>query len=187
MFNNPIKFSTRTIVTISIGAALYGIIGLIGIPVGPNVQIRPSILILTVFSAFFGPIVGFFSGLIGHILTDLLAGWGLWWNWELSSGIFGFFSGLVYLFKGFDVKYGLFKKWHIFFFSISTVIGFFIAYINAGFLDVILMGEPPLKIKFQVLVISLTNSLVFLFFTVPIIVGFLRTNKKNSNLVIENK
>ena len=185
MFKNPLNFSTRTVVTISIGAALYGIIGLIGIPVGPNVQIRPSILILTVFSAFFGPVVGFFAGFIGHILTDLLAGWGLWLNWEISSGIYGFIAGLVCLFKGFDIKCGLYKTWHIIFFCTSTIVGFFIAYTFAGTLDIIAMGEPPRKIVFQVVVIAITNSVVFLAFTVPIIIGFLKTNKKNCNLVIE--
>ncbi|MCF7790584.1 MAG: ECF-type riboflavin transporter substrate-binding protein [Victivallales bacterium] len=186
MIKNPLDFSTRTVVTISIGAALYGIIGLIGIPIGPNVQIRPSILILTVYSVFFGPVVGFFAGFFGHILTDLLAGWGLWWNWELSSGIYGFCAGTVCLFKGFDVKYGLYKVWHIVFFIITTVSGFFAAYLFAGFLDIVLMGEPPRKIIYQVCIISLTNSIVFLCFTVPVIVGFLRTNKKNSNLEIED-
>ena len=185
MFNNPIKFTTKTVVTISIGAALYGVIGLVGIPIGPNVQIRPAILILTIFSAFFGPVVGFYAGLFGHILTDLLAGWGLWWNWELSSGIYGFCAGLVCLFRGFDIKQGLYKTWHIVFFCITTIFGFFIGYITAGVLDIILMGEPPKKIVYQVCIVALTNSLVFLFFTVPIIVGFLKTNKKNCNLVIE--
>ena len=183
---NPLDFSTKTVVTVSIGAALYGIIGLIGIPAGPNVQIRPSILILTVYSAFFGPVVGFFAGFFGHILTDLLAGWGLWWNWELSSGIYGFCAGTVCIFKGFDIKYGLYKSWHVVYFILITILGFFIAYSFAGILDVMTMGEPPRKIVFQVCVISITNSLVFLFFTVPIILGFLRTNRKNCNLVIED-
>jgi energy-coupling factor transport system substrate-specific component len=185
MYSNPFNFTTKTVVTISIGAALYGVIGLIGIPIGPNVQIRPSILILTIFSVFFGPFVGFFAGLFGHILTDLLAGWGLWWNWELSSGIYGFFAGLVYLSKSFNIKYGLYKTWHIIFFCTTTILGFFAGYLIAGYLDIILMGEPPKKIVYQVCIIAVTNSLVFLFFTIPIIIGFLKTNSKNSNLVIE--
>ena len=179
------KLSTKTVVTISIGAALYGIIGLVGIPIGPNVQIRPAIIILTIFSVFFGPLVGLLSGFIGHMLTDMLAGWGIWWNWELSSGIFGFCVGLIYLFKGFDIKYGLYKKYHIVFLSIAGIAGFVFGYSFAGFTDIVLMGESPGKIFFQVVVITVTNSVVFLIFALPVVLSFLMTNRKNCDLVIE--
>jgi energy-coupling factor transport system substrate-specific component len=179
------RFSTKTVVTISIGAALYGIIGLIGIPIGPNVQIRPAIIILTIFGVFFGPVVGLLSGFIGHMLTDMLAGWGIWWNWELSSGIFGFCVGLVYLFKGFDIKYGLYKRWHTVFLFIAGITGFVLGYFVAGAADIILMGEAPMKIFFQVVVVAATNSVVFIIFALPVVLSFLMTNRKNRDLVIE--
>ncbi|MCP3964812.1 MAG: ECF-type riboflavin transporter substrate-binding protein [Lentisphaerae bacterium] len=181
------NFGTKTVVTISIGAALYGIIGLVGIPIGPNMQLRPAIVILTIFSAFFGPIVGFLSGFIGHMLTDILAGWGVWWNWELSSGFFGFFVGLVYLAKGFNMKYGLFRVWHIIFMALTGILGFVIGYCFAGFTDVVIMDEAPRKIVLQTVIITLTNSIVFIAFALPVVLSFLLTNKKNSNLVIENQ
>jgi len=186
MKSSIFKLSTKTVVTISIGAALYGIVGLIGIPVGPNTQIRPAIIILTVFGVFFGPFVGFSAGFIGHMLTDMLAGWGLWWNWELSSGIFGFCVGLVYLFKGFDIKYGLFKKWHVIFLFITGVLGFILGYSFSGVTDIILMGETPRKILVQVILISVTNAVVFALFALPIIISFLATNKHNCDLEIED-
>ena len=185
MHLKTLQFSTKIVVTISIGAALYGIIGLVGIPIGPNVQIRPAIIILTIFSIFFGPIVGFLSGLIGHMLTDILAGWGIWWNWELSSAIFGFCVGLVYMFRGFDVKYGLYKKWHIIFLFFAGIFGFISGYSFSGITDIFLMGEAPGKILFQIVVISVTNSIVFILFTLPVVLSFLMTNRKNRNLVIE--
>ena len=179
-------FNTRTVVTISIGAALYGIIGLVGIPIGPNVQLRPSIIVLSIFAVYFGPLVGFLAGFLGNMLTDLLAGWGIWWNWELASGIFGFFCGLVYLFCSFNIKYGICNKFHILFLIISSIIGFMLAYLNAGVIDILLMGEPPRKIFFQISVIFVTNVLVFLFLAMPIILSFIATNRKNSNLKIED-
>lgn len=171
--------------TISIGAALYGVVGLVGIPVGPNVQLRPSIIILAVFAAYFGPLVGFFSGFLGNVLTDLLAGWGIWWNWELASGVFGMFSGLVYLLPGFNVRYGLCKKWHILWLVVSGVFGFIAAYSFAGISDILLMGEPPTKIFFQVLVICITNSLIFIILALPIIWGFIATNRRYHDLRVE--
>ena len=185
MNDSVLKFNTKTVVTISIGAALYGIIGLVGIPIGPNVQIRPAIIILTIFGVYFGPVVGFLSGFIGHMLTDMLAGWGIWWNWELSSGIFGFCVGLIYLFKGFDVKYGLYRTWHIVLLFFLGIFGFISGYLFAGVTDIVLMGEAPAKIFFQVVVISATNSVVYVVFALPVVLSFLVTNKKNCDLVIE--
>lgn len=179
------NFDTRTVVTISIAAALYGIIGLVGIPVGPNVQLRPSIIILAVFAAYFGPLVGFCSGFLGNVLTDLLAGWGIWWNWELASGIFGFGAGLVYLIPGFNVRYGLCKKWHVALLIIGGIGGFLAGYSFAGISDILLMGEPPRKIFFQVSVIFITNSLVFVILALPIIIGFIAGNRRHSNLRVE--
>lgn len=179
-------FNTRTVVTISIAAALYGIIGLVGIPIGPNVQLRPSIIVLTIFSVYFGPIVGLLAGFLGNMLTDLLAGWGIWWTWELASGIFGFFCGLVYLFKNFNIRYGQCNKFHIGFLIITALLGFVAGYAFAGINDVVVMGEPPRKIFVQVAIILATNSLVFLFLALPIILGFIKTNSRHTNLKVED-
>ena len=180
------SFSTKMVVTVSIGSALYGVTSLVGVPIGPNTQLRPSIAILTLFSVYFGPVIGFLIGFIGHILTDMLAGWGMWWNWELASGIFGFSSGLVFLFPGFNIKYGFYNKFHIVFLAIVGVIGLLLGYSFSGMTDIVLMGEPPDKIFFQVVVISVTNSFIFLFFSIPIVISFLFANRKNSNLEIES-
>lgn len=185
MFQKFFDFKTRTVVTISIGAALYGITGLVGIPFGPNVQIRPSIIVLTIFAVYFGPLVGFLSGFLGHMLTDMLAGWGIWWNWELSSGIFGLFCGAIYLFSNFNLRLGLCSKLHTVILCFLGVIGFLVGYLFSGATDIILMGEPPVKIFFQVIVIFITNSTVFLLLAMPVVLSFARTNKKKSSLKIE--
>ena len=52
-----IKIDTKTIVTIGVAAALYGALGFVGIPVGPNTQLKPAIALLAIFSALFGPLV----------------------------------------------------------------------------------------------------------------------------------
>lgn len=179
-------FNTRTIVTISIAAALYGIIGLVGIPIGPNVQLRPSIIVLTIFAVYFGPIVGLIAGFLGNMLTDLLAGWGIWWTWELASGIFGFFCGLVYLFKNFNIRYGQCNRFHIVFLIVTAILGFVAGYAFAGINDILVMGEPPRKIFVQVAIILGTNSLVFLLLALPIILGFIKTNSRHTNLKVED-
>lgn len=186
MEKNAFSFNTKMVVTVSIGTTLYGITNLVGIPIGPNTQLSPSIIILTLFAVYFGPMVGFFVGFLGHTLTDILAGWGIWWNWEFASGIFGFAAGLVFLFPGFNIKYGLYRKFHIAFLAIAGITGFLLGYSFSGMTDIALMGEPPSKIFFQVIVISITNSFVFIFFSIPIVMSFFFANRKNSNLEVEN-
>lgn len=186
MVKHIFSFSTKMVVTVSIGATLYGVTSLAGIPIGPNTQIRPSIAILTIFAVYFGPVIGFLIGFLGHILTDMLAGWGMWWNWELSSGIFGFAAGLVSLFSGFNIKCGLYNKFHIIFLAVIGVIGFLLGYSFSGITDITLMGEPPCKIYFQVIVIFTTNSFIFLFFSIPILISFLFANRRKSNLEVED-
>ena len=55
----------------------------------------------------------------------------------------------------------------------------------AGF-DVVVMGEPLDKMKVQAVLAIFTNGVVFLGIGVPTILGFVRANKKNSNLKIED-
>lgn len=44
------KLSTKLVVAIGIGAALYGILGLWGFSIAPNTFIKPALAILTVLS-----------------------------------------------------------------------------------------------------------------------------------------
>lgn len=74
------KLSTKLVVAIGIGAALYGILGLWGFSIAPNTFIKPALAILTVFGALFGAVAGLLIGLIGHTVTDTIAGWGIWWG-----------------------------------------------------------------------------------------------------------
>ena len=181
-----IKLDTKTIVTIGVAAALYGALGFVGIPIGPNTQLKPAIALLAIFSALFGPLVGFCMGFIGHMLTDMIAGWGIWWGWVASSGIMGLFMGLVFKCKKFSVKDGLCNKFHVVYLVITGMIGIILAFIFAAGFDVVVMGEPLDKMKVQAVLAIFTNSIVFLGIGIPTILGFVRANKRNCNLKIED-
>ena len=180
-----IKVDTKTIVTIGVAAALYGALGFVGIPVGPNTQLKPAIALLAIFSALFGPFVGFAMGFIGHMLTDMIAGWGVWWGWVMSSAIMGLFMGLVFKYKKFSIKNGLCNKFHVFYLIVTGLIGILVAITFAAGFDVIFMGEPKEKMMVQVALAVFSNAVVFLAAGVPTILGFVRANKRNSNLRIE--
>ena len=63
--------SIRTVVATGIGAALFIIIGMfVNIPIFGNTSIQLQYAVQALFSVIFGPITGFFMGLIGHALKD---------------------------------------------------------------------------------------------------------------------
>lgn len=96
------KISTREVVYMGIGAALYGVLNYIfnsiPMPSISQVSLRPSICIPVFFGYVFGPVVGFFTGAVGNILGDFLTGWGVYPAWDMGNGLIGFVSGLVLLF-----------------------------------------------------------------------------------------
>lgn len=74
------NLSTKLVVAIGIGSAIYGVLGLWGFSIAPNTFIKPALALLTIFGAIFGPIAALLIGLIGHTITDAIAGWGIWWG-----------------------------------------------------------------------------------------------------------
>lgn len=93
MKNNSIK----NVVATGIGAALFVIIGiLINIPTFvPNTSIQLQYAVIALFAIIYGPVVGFFSGFIGHALKDALQYGNPWWTWILVSGLIGLAIGLL--------------------------------------------------------------------------------------------
>jgi len=95
------EVNSRTIVYAAIGAALYGILLVAQIPIpGSTVSIRPAFAIVPFFGYAFGPIVGFFTGLVGNAIGDQISGWGALtsWNWSLANGLVGLLAGLAPMF-----------------------------------------------------------------------------------------
>ncbi|PFK31200.1 ECF transporter S component [Bacillus cereus] len=179
------KLSTKLVAAIGIGSALYGVLGLWGFSIAPNTFIKPSLAILTIFAAVFGPFAGLLIGLIGHTITDTIAGWGIWWGWVLSSGIIGFMMGLVQKRTNFSIKNGTFLNRDIAYFAVTGLVGIVIAILFAGAFDIIVMGEPLDKIVIQVFGATIADILVFLILGLPITLGLAKANKKHTHLKIE--
>jgi energy-coupling factor transport system substrate-specific component len=99
MLKKSWKFGTREVVYAAIGAALYAVLSLatnwIQLPSAGNVSFRPAIVIPMFFGVVFGPIVGFIAGFLGNIISDLIAGYGFWFWWDLGNGIIGLVPGLI--------------------------------------------------------------------------------------------
>jgi energy-coupling factor transport system substrate-specific component len=94
---------SRVIVYSAIGAALYGILLVAQVPIpGSTVSVRPAFALVPFFGYAFGPIVGFFTGLVGNAIGDQISGWGALtsWNWSIANGLVGLIAGLAPMFLG---------------------------------------------------------------------------------------
>ena len=103
------KFTNREIVNSAAGALLYAVLYWVfkafpmPVPIGEGIFLRPGVLVPLFMGLMFGPLVGGVTGIVGHLIGDLLAaaGFNLWW--ALGSGLMGFIPGLsLYLIREYE-------------------------------------------------------------------------------------
>jgi energy-coupling factor transport system substrate-specific component len=88
------KWNTKTLVSVAVGAALFGVLMVYGsIPVFTNTQLTSAMIVPVVVGGLFGSVPAFITLLLGNILADLIGGWGFWFDWSIGNGILGFLSG----------------------------------------------------------------------------------------------
>ncbi|MEZ9739898.1 ECF-type riboflavin transporter substrate-binding protein [Vibrio splendidus] len=178
------NFSAKTVVVIAIGAALYGIGGLpmFGVPVFANTTLKPAMAVLALFSVLFGPIVGFLVGFIGHWVTDLFAGWGVWLTWVLGSGIVGMVIGLFPMMTQNRLQQGELPMKDFVLFVILALAGNVVGYGCSAFLDTILYAEPFTKVFTQLSIIAAGNTVLIAVVGFLILKSVAKRNKQSRNL-----
>ncbi|CAK1848459.1 ECF-type riboflavin transporter substrate-binding protein [Vibrio crassostreae] len=178
------NFSAKTVVVIAIGAALYGIGGLpmFGVPVFANTTLKPAMAVLALFSVLFGPIVGFLVGFIGHWVTDLFAGWGVWLTWVLGSGIVGMVIGLFPMMTKNRLQQGELPLKDFVLFVILALAGNVVGYGCSAFLDTILYAEPFTKVFTQLSIIAAGNTVLIAVVGFLILKSVAKRNKQSRNL-----
>ncbi len=181
---NIMNLSAKTVVVIAIGAALYGIGGLpmFGIPVFANTTLKPAMAVLALFSVLYGPIVGFLVGFIGHWVTDLFAGWGVWLTWVLGSGIVGMIIGLFPMIIKNRIEVGSFDKKDFLIFVALAFAGNVIGYGTSAFLDTILYAEPFSKVFMQLCIIAAGNTVLIAIVGYLILTNLAKRKKQSTNL-----
>ena len=155
MKNNSIK----AVVATGIGAALFVIIGMfINIPLFANTSIQLQYAVQALLAVIFGPVVGFFIGLIGHMVKDMFAGYGIWWSWVIPSGLVGL--GIGFLRNRLHVEKGIFSTKDVVTFNIVQVLVNVLAWgVIAPLGDIIIFKEPASKVFVQGLLASVANAL----------------------------
>jgi len=178
------NFSAKTVVVIAIGAALYGIGGLpmFGVPVFANTTLKPAMAVLALFSVLFGPIVGFLVGFIGHWVTDLFAGWGVWLTWVLGSGIVGMIIGLFPMLTKNRLQEGDLPVKDFALFVVLALAGNVVGYGCSAFLDTILYAEPFTKVFTQLSIIAAGNTVLIAVVGLLILKSVAKRNKQSRNL-----
>ena len=123
------KVSTRTIVAIGIGAALFMLLFMyvkIPSPV-PDTSIQTAYGLGAFMATLFGPIAGALIAFIGHALSDAIQYGSPWWSWVIASGVAGFVFGFA--FKRTKVDEGEFKLKDILTFNLIQLIGNALAWV----------------------------------------------------------
>lgn len=152
------KLSVKTIVAIGIGAALFFVLSTyVSIPTPvPNVKASVQYPVAAVMAMLFGPLAGMLMAFIGHFLTDLIAGWGVWWSWVICSGVFGLIMGLA----GMKVKLddGVFGVKEAVVFNLAQIVAHLISWLLlAPTLDILIYSEPASKVFLQGITTSAVN------------------------------
>ena len=180
------KFSVKTIVAIGIGAALFFVLGrFVAIPSPvPNVNICVQYGLLAFMSVVFGPVAGALIGFIGHTLIDFAAGWGIWWSWVISSGVFGLlmgFAGKALKMNEAEIgKKGLIK------FNVAQLVVHAICWIVlANVLDIWMYSEPIDKIVVQSLFSTASNVISTAIVGSLLCVAYAATKTKAGSLTKE--
>ena len=175
--------SVKIVVAIGIGAALmFVLMRYVAIPSGvPNTNLNLGIAVLAVFAAIFGPISGFLIGFIGHTLTDLTWGWGVWWTWVVGSALFGL--GVGALFKYYKIEEGGFGVKQAVTFNIVQILTNLVVWVGiAPTLDVLIYSEPADKVYLQGLVAGSLNAAVVLVLGTLLIFGYTKTIARSGSL-----
>ncbi len=159
MSNKNTMSSVKMVVLVAIGAALYGLGGLLSFTVFTNTSLKPAMAVLGLWAAAFGPVVGFLVGFIGHMLTDMFAGWGIWWTWVLGSGIVGILIGLYPMITKKSLEEGSFNAKEIVIFICLSFAANFIGYAISAVLDYFIYTEPLGKVLVQQILASIMNTL----------------------------
>lgn len=182
MGNKALKLTTKHVVAIGIGAALYAATSMIAINIAPNTALRPAVALLTIFGAIFGPVVGFLVGFIGHALNDAISYGSVWWSWVFMSACIGLGGGLIGMKANFDVLAGKMEKVHIGLMYLYGIIGVLLGSAISYLGDVFVYGEPSEKVLLQIAVAIPTNFIVVAALGIPVVIALAKLKSKSSNL-----
>lgn len=180
-------WSMRADAAISVGIALFFVMGrFVSIPMPiPQTSFSLEFAVLAVFAALYGPRVGFWVGLIGNLLLYATL-YGFWWSWILTAGLLGLAMGFCYRLLG--IHRGAFGVRQIVLFIVLQWVLSAAAWMGlAPVLDVLLYGEPWLKVVAQGAMSFVSDCVTIDIAGVSVLLAYAQTVPKKDSLKMERR
>jgi len=176
-------WNTKTIVTVAIGAALFGVLMVYAsFPIFANTYVSAAMLIPVVVGAMFGPLAALVAAGVGNIVADLIGGWGVWFDWSVGNGLAAFFVGLLAVY-GARVTEGYFKVRHAVIYSLVVIVSQLVIYIAVvPILSFFFYGGELNFALLQGFFSALGNSIVLIVVGLPVLFGMSARFASRSNI-----
>lgn len=180
------KWNTTTIVTVAIGAALFGVLMCYGgIPIFTNTSLTTAMIVPVIVGALYGPVPAAIAAGVGNTVADLIGGWGMYPAWSIANAVAALFIGALPLY-GARIDEGKFNVKHIIIYIILVAIGNALAFgVVAQVFTVIFEGGDMNLSLLQGLYASVGNMVVETVIGIPVILLLAKRNASRSNLTEE--
>ena len=180
------KWDTKTIVTVAIGAALFGVLmNCGGIPIFTNTSLTTAMIVPVVVGAMFGPLPAAVAAGVGNTIADLIGGWGMYPAWSIANAVAALFIGALPLY-GARITEGKLTTKQIAIYVVCVLIGNAVAFgFVAQAFTVLFEGGDMNVSLFQGLYASIGNILVETVIGIPVMLVLAKRYASRSNLTEE--
>ena len=176
-------WTTKSIVTMGLGAALYGVLMVYGaVPIFTNTNLSFAMIVPVFVGGLFGPLPAMITCGVGNVIADLIGGWGLWFDWSIGNAVMGLFVGMLPMY-GADIANGVFKVKHAVIYAILCVVGNMLAFgVVTPIFSTTLYGQDLNITLMQAVFATAGNTLVLVVAGIPILVLLSKRAASKMNL-----
>ena len=176
-------WTTKSIVTMGLGAALYGVLMVYGaVPIFTNTNLSFAMIVPVFVGGLFGPLPAMITCGVGNVIADLIGGWGIWFDWSIGNAVMGLFVGMLPLYVA-DIANGVFKVKHAVIYAILCVVGNMLAFgVVTPIFSTTLYGQDLNITLMQAVFATAGNTLVLVVAGIPILVLLSKRAASKMNL-----
>ena len=176
-------WTTKSIVTMGLGAALYGVLMVYGaVPSFTNTNLSFAMIVPVFVGGLFGPLPAMITCGVGNVIADLIGGWGMWFDWSIGNAVMGLFVGMLPLY-GADIANGVFKVKHAVIYAILCVVGNMLAFgVVTPIFSTTLYGQDLNITLMQAIFATAGNTLVLVVAGIPILILLSKRAASKMNL-----
>jgi len=172
-----LKFSFKQLIATAIGISIFFLLArFLSYQIFGDIFLYLQYAAVGFFAVFFGPICGFFSGLMGNYFAHLSFGNGIVWCSIIASAFVGLLSGFLY--KPGKVDEGEFDGMDIVRFIIGSLI---VNVISWGIIKpvsaILLYSRPAYEVFIQGLIKGAGNFIITVIVGSLLIIGYSKTRE----------